>query len=104
MTALAVAHPHAGRPRRLRPVPDLPPEPPVTVTISVGGGAEGRERILSALRDLVDLAGPAVEVAVDPPGAEGAIRLDPDRVRSWDHRKLGLPVMELGGTTAAFLE
>jgi hypothetical protein len=77
MTALAVAHPHAGRPRRLRPVPDLPPEPPVTVTISVGGGAEGRERILSALRDLVDLAGPAVEVAVDPPGDEGAIRLDP---------------------------
>jgi PPOX class probable F420-dependent enzyme len=30
-----------------------------------------------------------------------AIRLDADRVRSWDHRKLGLPVMELGGTTAA---
>jgi PPOX class probable F420-dependent enzyme len=33
-----------------------------------------------------------------------AIRLDPDRVRSWDHRKLGLPVMELGGSTAAFVE
>jgi PPOX class probable F420-dependent enzyme len=33
-----------------------------------------------------------------------AIRLDADRVRSWDHRKLGLPVMELGGSTAAFLE
>jgi hypothetical protein len=32
------------------------------------------------------------------------IRLDPDRVRSWDHRKLGLPVMELGGSTAAYLE
>lgn len=29
------------------------------------------------------------------------VRLDADRVRSWDHRKLGLPVMELGGTTAA---
>ena len=33
-----------------------------------------------------------------------AVRLDTARVRSWDHRKLGLPVMELGGTTAAFLE
>ncbi len=33
-----------------------------------------------------------------------AIRLDPDRVRSWDHRKLGLPAIELGGTTAAYLE
>ena len=33
-----------------------------------------------------------------------AIRLDPDRVRSWDHCKLGLPAMELGGSTAAFLE
>lgn len=29
------------------------------------------------------------------------IRLDVERVRSWDHRKLGLPAMELGGTTAA---
>jgi PPOX class probable F420-dependent enzyme len=33
-----------------------------------------------------------------------AIRLDPARVRSWDHRKLGLPAIELGGTTAAYLE
>jgi PPOX class probable F420-dependent enzyme len=32
-----------------------------------------------------------------------AIRLDVDRVRSWDHRKLGLPVMELGGSTAPFI-
>lgn len=29
------------------------------------------------------------------------VRLDVDRVRSWDHRKLGLPAMDLGGTTAA---
>lgn len=29
------------------------------------------------------------------------IRLDITRTRSWDHRKLGLPAMELGGTTAA---
>ena len=33
-----------------------------------------------------------------------AVRFDVDRVRSWDHRKLGLPAMELGGSTAAFLE
>ena len=33
-----------------------------------------------------------------------AVRLDVDRVRSWDHRKLGLPPMELGGTTAAYLD
>jgi PPOX class probable F420-dependent enzyme len=32
------------------------------------------------------------------------VRLDVDRVRSWDHRKLGLPAMELGGSTAPFLE
>ena len=25
------------------------------------------------------------------------VRLDVDRVRSWDHRKLGMPAMELGG-------
>jgi PPOX class probable F420-dependent enzyme len=33
-----------------------------------------------------------------------AVRLDVDRVRSWDHRKLGLPAMELGGSTADFIE
>lgn len=31
------------------------------------------------------------------------IRVDPKRVRSWDHRKLGLPSMAVGGTTAEFL-
>jgi DNA-binding response OmpR family regulator len=83
MSVLAVAHPRTGRPRavRLRPVPDLPPEPPVTVTISIAGGATaGRERVLAALRDLVDVAGPAIEVSLDPaPGlrADGCLRLDP---------------------------
>jgi PPOX class probable F420-dependent enzyme len=33
-----------------------------------------------------------------------AVRVDPERVRSWDHRKLGLPALELGGTTAAYVE
>ncbi|MDT7550835.1 MAG: hypothetical protein QOE84_3229 [Actinomycetota bacterium] len=32
-----------------------------------------------------------------------AVRVDTERVRSWDHRKLGLDAMPLGGTTAAFL-
>jgi PPOX class probable F420-dependent enzyme len=32
------------------------------------------------------------------------VRLDVERTRSWDHRKLGLPPMELGGSTAPFVE
>jgi PPOX class probable F420-dependent enzyme len=32
------------------------------------------------------------------------VRLDVDRVRSWDHRRLGMPAMELGGSTAQFIE
>ena len=32
------------------------------------------------------------------------VRLDVDRTRSWDHRKLGLPAMGLGGSTAAYVE
>jgi PPOX class probable F420-dependent enzyme len=32
-----------------------------------------------------------------------AVRLDVERTRSWDHRKLGLPALPLGGTTAAQL-
>lgn len=31
------------------------------------------------------------------------VRLDAVRTRSWDHRKLGLPPMDLGGSTAEFL-
>lgn len=31
------------------------------------------------------------------------VRIEPVRVRSWDHRKLGGPAMPLGGTTAEFL-
>ena len=33
-----------------------------------------------------------------------AVRVAVDRVRSWDHRKLGLSPMPLAGTTAQFLE
>ena len=32
-----------------------------------------------------------------------AIRLDADRVRSWDHRKLGMDPMEIAGSTAQYL-
>ena len=32
-----------------------------------------------------------------------AVRVAVDRVRSWDHRKLGMPAMPLSGTTARYL-
>lgn len=32
-----------------------------------------------------------------------AVRLEAERVRSWDHRKLGLDPMPIGGTTAEFI-
>jgi PPOX class probable F420-dependent enzyme len=32
-----------------------------------------------------------------------AVRLDVERVRSWDHRKLGMDPVPLGGTTAPYL-
>ncbi|UDY36548.1 pyridoxamine 5'-phosphate oxidase family protein [Dermatobacter hominis] len=33
-----------------------------------------------------------------------AVRVDPTRTRSWDHRKLGMDAMELGGSTAEHLD
>ncbi|MFI6363880.1 pyridoxamine 5'-phosphate oxidase family protein [Nocardia sp. NPDC050630] len=33
-----------------------------------------------------------------------AVRVIPDRLRSWDHRKLGLPQLPVGGTTAQPLD
>lgn len=33
-----------------------------------------------------------------------AVRVVPERTRSWDHRKLGLPAMPLGGTTVQPLD
>ncbi|MFE6858986.1 PPOX class F420-dependent oxidoreductase [Nocardia sp. NPDC057668] len=33
-----------------------------------------------------------------------AIRIVPERVRSWDHRKLGMPAIPLGGSTAGALD
>ncbi|WP_433605760.1 pyridoxamine 5'-phosphate oxidase family protein [Prescottella agglutinans] len=43
---------------------------------------------------------PAVEMMLHK---RVAVRVVPDRVRSWDHRKLGLPEMPVGGSTAAYL-
>ena len=33
-----------------------------------------------------------------------AVKVTADRIRSWDHRKLGMDAMPLGGSTAPFLE
>ncbi|MBA3282350.1 MAG: PPOX class F420-dependent oxidoreductase, partial [Acidimicrobiia bacterium] len=33
-----------------------------------------------------------------------AVRVEVDRVRSWDHRKLGLDPIPLDGSTARYLE
>jgi two-component system response regulator MtrA len=76
---------YLGRPRgaRLRPVPGAAvTADPVTVTISIdGGSAGGRARVLAALRELVEAAGPdaafALESAPPEPPAPGTISLDP---------------------------
>jgi hypothetical protein len=44
-----------------------------------------------------DEARPLVEYMINK---RIAVRLDVERVRSWDHRKLGLEPMPVGGTTA----
>jgi Transcriptional regulatory protein, C terminal len=75
---------YLGRARaRLRPVTDAAATPdPVTVTISIdGGSAAGRDRVLAALRELVEAAGPdatvALAPALRPAPAAGSISLDP---------------------------
>jgi two-component system response regulator MtrA len=92
MSALAIAHPRTIHARPgLRPVPDLTEDlagaraeglaggaeelaelrgAPVTVTISIAGGADGRERVLAALRELVDAAGPGAAVELDVPAGD----------------------------------
>jgi DNA-binding response OmpR family regulator len=59
-------------------VPELLLDAPVTVTISIAGGATaGRDRVLAVLRDLVDAAGPAIALELDEPPPSGGISLDP---------------------------
>jgi PPOX class probable F420-dependent enzyme len=43
---------------------------------------------------------PAVEFMLNK---RVAVKLEVDRIRSWDHRKLGMGAMELGGSTAPFV-
>lgn len=43
---------------------------------------------------------PAVEAMMNK---RVAARMVPSRIRSWDHRKLGLPAMPIAGSTAQFL-
>lgn len=33
-----------------------------------------------------------------------AVRVEPERIRTWDHRKLGMDPMPVAGTTAAYLQ
>jgi DNA-binding winged helix-turn-helix (wHTH) protein len=80
VTRPAPARPgYLGRARgaRLRPVAGA--ADPVTVTISIDGGSvAGRDRVLAALRELVEAAGSeaTVELAAAPP-EPGSISVDP---------------------------
>ncbi|GID26267.1 winged helix-turn-helix domain-containing protein [Paractinoplanes brasiliensis] len=98
MSALAVAHPAVPR-RRLRPVPDLVPEAatdsPVTVTINISGAGAGRDRVVAALRDLVDAVGQAAQVTLSDPGGADGLRLDPGaRTAIRDGKALDLSRLE----------
>jgi hypothetical protein len=92
---------YLGRPRaRLRPAPEAPAADPVTVTITIDGGSPaGRERVLGALRELVDVAGEDAAVAITaepgPLPPTGSIRLDPEpRTVVRDGRPLHLSRLE----------
>jgi hypothetical protein len=43
---------------------------------------------------------PLVEAMIDD---RVTVRLDVERTRSWDHRRLGMPEMDVGASTAPFL-
>ncbi|MFI7599351.1 winged helix-turn-helix domain-containing protein [Actinoplanes sp. NPDC049681] len=69
----------AGRPRvtRLRPIA-AGNASSVTVTITLGSpGSEESERVLAALRDLVEAAGPGADVALEPPAPVVPVRPEP---------------------------
>jgi PPOX class probable F420-dependent enzyme len=48
-----------------------------------------------------DAMRPAVEAMLHK---RVAVRVDPSRVRSWDHTKLGMPEIPLGGSTAPYYQ
>ena len=58
-----------------------------------GGSDKFRQHLLEEVK-------PFVELMLNK---RVAVRVDVDRVRSWDHRKLGMDPTPVGGTTAAFL-
>ncbi|QOV97302.1 PPOX class F420-dependent oxidoreductase [Rhodococcus pyridinivorans] len=79
--------------------------------VSIEGRAEivdDHDRLFEVCRDVwerytapyTEEARPAVEQMMHK---RVAVRVVPARVRSWDHCKLGMPAMEIGGTTAAYL-
>lgn len=79
--------------------------------VSIEGRAEivdDHETLFAVCRDVwerytgpyTDEVKPAVEAMMHK---RVAVRVVPERIRSWDHRKLGMPAMELSGSTAAFL-
>jgi two-component system response regulator MtrA len=91
--------------RRLHAVPTTttedPPAGPLTVTISIDGGAqESRDRVLAALRELVTAVGPGADIALRAPieapaGEPGVISLDPaPRAAFRDGRLLDLSRLE----------
>ena len=50
--------------------------------------------------EFTDEADPIVKIMMHK---RVVVRVDATRVRSWDHRKLGLPALPVAGTTAAYL-
>lgn len=79
--------------------------------VSIEGRAEivdDHEALFAVCRDVWERytapyseeARPAVEQMMHK---RVAVRVVPQRMRSWDHRKLDMPAMQIGGSTAAYL-
>ncbi|WP_297611273.1 PPOX class F420-dependent oxidoreductase [Nocardia sp.] len=100
-------------------------DPRVTVLVEAGDtydqlrglSIEGRAEIIEADPDALLQVGISVWERYTGPYSEEmkpfvdqmlnkriAIRIVPERVRSWDHRKLGMPAIPLGGSTAGALD
>jgi len=99
-------------------------DPTVTVMIEDGQtyntlrgvSIDGRAEIVDADPDLLLRVGISVWERYTGPYTEDmkpfvdqmmnnrvAVRVVPERLRSWDHRKLGMPEIPLGGSTAQYL-
>ncbi|MEV6595730.1 winged helix-turn-helix domain-containing protein [Actinoplanes sp. NPDC051346] len=87
-----------GRPRsaRMRPITGDPVSS-VTLTITLGApGSEDSERLLAALRDLVEAAGPSADIALDTPVVPPVAALEPERTRTGLHLDLRPRTATLG--------